>query len=526
MRRRWSTTAALGGCQQNALPLLWWTWSPTWLSIFCTPTCTRPTFSERLPARKCRRWSKATIVGQVYTVEILSKLKTNLERSAHPEAASGIRKSRTQTKAISREKRRERSWATVQPFPSRWRRLRRIFLTCSGSLWLEASSCGTATLWTIRRRSSWWLSWVIMTDGFWDDQWIFLLMAPLTPRPSSSRRSTSSWARWDQIRGQSNVYLPAAFQEDSSYNKMWMTICSLVKFLGGPASEDHVWLREGCHKHPIQGISTSAGVLNGYINFRLFLYYLQKVFLHIPVHWPEVIILNILVLLIIVHLSEGLQLPAQAGPQEEPSGEETGGPHLPKQQPWVPGIWPDLRAAYQNRRDLLHHRPWLCEWEQGWWGVPEVWGANWGFPCLLWENLDWSPFRQQCRGQKWSSVYHRNLEQVWRHPRGEAHHQQHMSGLQFQLDGHNDQKGILLVLEGFLNKESWSQHILWEDSMVVGSNKMEGSTSRALLLCRGDWIYKTGSRSPCEGLKLNDTPQLHGQHCQVLCEWLVLLFDG
>jgi hypothetical protein len=38
-------------------------------------------------------------------VVILSKIKTNLEHSAHPEATSSIRKSRTIAKAINREKR-------------------------------------------------------------------------------------------------------------------------------------------------------------------------------------------------------------------------------------------------------------------------------------------------------------------------------------------------------------------------------------------------------------------------------------
>jgi hypothetical protein len=48
----------------------------------------------------------AANVGRVSTVEILSKLKTNLERSANPGEASNIRKSRILAKAISQEKRK------------------------------------------------------------------------------------------------------------------------------------------------------------------------------------------------------------------------------------------------------------------------------------------------------------------------------------------------------------------------------------------------------------------------------------
>jgi hypothetical protein len=48
----------------------------------------------------------AASVGRVSTVELLSKIKTNLERSAHPEATSSIRKSSTIAKAINCEKRK------------------------------------------------------------------------------------------------------------------------------------------------------------------------------------------------------------------------------------------------------------------------------------------------------------------------------------------------------------------------------------------------------------------------------------
>jgi hypothetical protein len=48
----------------------------------------------------------AANVGRVSTVEILSKIKSNLERSSHPQATSSIRKSRTLSKAIQRAKRK------------------------------------------------------------------------------------------------------------------------------------------------------------------------------------------------------------------------------------------------------------------------------------------------------------------------------------------------------------------------------------------------------------------------------------
>jgi hypothetical protein len=53
-----------------------------------------------------RMIAAATAVGRVSTVEILSKIKTNLERSENPEAVSSIRKSRAIAQAICREKRK------------------------------------------------------------------------------------------------------------------------------------------------------------------------------------------------------------------------------------------------------------------------------------------------------------------------------------------------------------------------------------------------------------------------------------
>jgi hypothetical protein len=44
----------------------------------------------------------------------------------------------------------------------------------------------------------------------------------------------------------------------------------------------------------------------------------------------------------------------------------------------------------------------------------------------------------------------------------------------------NKKASLFNVLEGFLNKESWSQQILCEDSMEVAGNKMEANKRRSL----------------------------------------------
>jgi hypothetical protein len=46
----------------------------------------------------------AAMVGRISTVEVLSKIKTNLERSSHPEATSSMRKAKALSKAVNREK--------------------------------------------------------------------------------------------------------------------------------------------------------------------------------------------------------------------------------------------------------------------------------------------------------------------------------------------------------------------------------------------------------------------------------------
>jgi hypothetical protein len=62
-----------------------------------------------------KMFESAAIVVRVSTVEILCKLKTNLERSYNLKATCSIRKSRTLAKAISREKRKIMGYRSTIP---------------------------------------------------------------------------------------------------------------------------------------------------------------------------------------------------------------------------------------------------------------------------------------------------------------------------------------------------------------------------------------------------------------------------
>jgi hypothetical protein len=44
------------------------------------------------------------MVGRISTVEVLSKIKTNLEISSHPKATSSMRKAKALSQAVNREK--------------------------------------------------------------------------------------------------------------------------------------------------------------------------------------------------------------------------------------------------------------------------------------------------------------------------------------------------------------------------------------------------------------------------------------
>jgi hypothetical protein len=70
-----------------------------------------PTETARLEERKMIQ----TIVGRVSTVKILSKIKTNLHRCAHPEDSSSTRKSRAIANAITHEKRKVLGYSSTIP---------------------------------------------------------------------------------------------------------------------------------------------------------------------------------------------------------------------------------------------------------------------------------------------------------------------------------------------------------------------------------------------------------------------------
>jgi hypothetical protein len=44
----------------------------------------------------------------------------------------------------------------------------------------------------------------------------------------------------------------------------------------------------------------------------------------------------------------------------------------------------------------------------------------------------------------------------------------------------NKRPSLIVVLEGFLNKKSWSHTVLLEDSMAMGGNRTDLNKSRAL----------------------------------------------
>jgi hypothetical protein len=57
----------------------------------------------------------AAMVGRISTVEVLSKIKTNLERSDHAEATSSMRKARALSQAVSREKAKQLGHGGIIP---------------------------------------------------------------------------------------------------------------------------------------------------------------------------------------------------------------------------------------------------------------------------------------------------------------------------------------------------------------------------------------------------------------------------
>ncbi len=50
---------------------------------------------------------------------------------------------------------------------------------------------------------------------------------------------------------------------------------------------------------------------------------------------------------------------------------------------------------------------------------------------------------------------------------------------QIYVNTMNHEQEGLIILEGFLNKASWSHQILWEDSIAAGANETDQSKRRA-----------------------------------------------
>ncbi len=139
----------------------------------------------------------AASVGRVSTVEILSKIRTNLERSTHSEATSSIRKSRTIAKAINWEKRKVLGHSSTIPksakdikenLPEKFQ------VTSTGGIFLRHCD------YVDDHKKNFMM--IFMSDhGAWvmgKSTMIFVNGTFDTPR-SRLAKSTLSWDRWDRI---------------------------------------------------------------------------------------------------------------------------------------------------------------------------------------------------------------------------------------------------------------------------------------------------------------------------------------
>ncbi len=121
------------------------------VNIFYAHMHTSNTLWETAHKEEQKMIEAPSIMGRVSTVEILSNLKKNLERLAHPEAASSIRSQGPWTRRSVWEE--EDHGPQCNYHQSLWSRWKKIFGTCSLSLPLVVSSCSSVTLWMISRRS-------------------------------------------------------------------------------------------------------------------------------------------------------------------------------------------------------------------------------------------------------------------------------------------------------------------------------------------------------------------------------------
>jgi hypothetical protein len=172
----------------------------------------------------------AANVGRV-SVEILSKLKTNLERSANPGEASSIRKSRILAKAISREKRKIMGHsATIlksaeeikENLPDKF------LITSTGGIFKRfcdfVDDQKKLMMIFMSDHGGWVLgrSLDIFADGTFDTSpdpftQIYFVMGKMGP----------------EKRAIPCVYALLPDKETNTYNKMWTIIYSLVKFEDG-----------------------------------------------------------------------------------------------------------------------------------------------------------------------------------------------------------------------------------------------------------------------------------------------------
>ncbi len=174
----------------------------------------------------------AANVGRVSTVEIFSKLKTNPEQSANPEAASSIRNSRTLAKAISREKRKIMGHSATIPKSAEEIKENlpdKFTITSTGGIFMRVCDFVDEQKkelmmnfmsdhggWVLGRSTN------IFADGNFDTSpdpftQIYFVMGQMGPEKQAI----------------SCVYTLLPDKETNTYTKMWTIICSLVKFKEG-----------------------------------------------------------------------------------------------------------------------------------------------------------------------------------------------------------------------------------------------------------------------------------------------------
>jgi hypothetical protein len=171
----------------------------------------------------------AASVGRVSTVEILSEIKSNLERSSHPEAESSSIKSWTFSKAVHREKQKILGHSSTIPETEEEIRENlsdKIAVTTSGGVFLQ--------YWDYMNDQKQKLLMLFMSDhGGWvlgQSKDIFVDGTfDTAPEPF-----TQIYFIMGQM-GQEKQAIPCEYtllpdRETSSYTKVWSIISSFIKF--------------------------------------------------------------------------------------------------------------------------------------------------------------------------------------------------------------------------------------------------------------------------------------------------------